>query len=99
MQMLTTNLLMKIKKMANAPFIIENMTPFRGKLFRYVKKSNDENDKWDVVTTNYGKICCKLKNEDKKWVSISNTDDFLTVGIPYDEKFIAEFKKDIFIVT
>ena len=89
----------KKKILANAPFITEDMTPFRGKLFRYVKKWNEENDKWDVVTTNYGKIFCKVKNEDKKWVSISNTDDFLRVGIPYDEKFIDEFKNDIFIVT
>ena len=74
------------------------MTLFRGKLFRYVKKWNEENDKLEVVITNYGKICCKVKNEDKKWVSISNTDDFLRVGIPYDEKFIDEFKNDIFIV-
>ena len=87
------------RMMANAPFFTEDMTPFRGKIFRFVKKWNKNNDKWEVVTTNYGKICCKVKNFEKKWVTITNTDDFLTHGIPYDEDFIKEFGDDVFITT
>ena len=89
----------RTRLLKTAPFISEDMTPFRGKLFRYVKKWNKNNDKWDAVTTNYGKICCKVKNEEKKWVSITNTDDFLTHGIPYDADFVEEFKSDVFVVT
>ena len=89
----------KKKMMAGARFITEDLTPFRGKLFRYVKAWNDTNGKWDAVTTNYGKICCKVKNTDKKWDTISTTEDMFSFGIPYDDEFIKAFKNDIFIVT
>ena len=89
----------KKRLLATSPFISEDMTPFRGKIFRYLKKWNRANDKWEVVTTNYGKICCKVKNEENKWISITNTDDFLEHDIPYDADFVKEFKSDVFVVT
>ena len=81
-----------------AKFISEDLTPFRNKIFRYVKKWNDENHKWDVVATNYGKICCKIKNVDKKWISITTTDDFFDAGIPFDDEFKNEFQGDVVIL-
>ena len=89
----------KRRMLAGARFITEDLTPFRGKVFRYVKAWNDRNGKWDAVTTNYGKICCKVKDIDKKWDTISTTEDMFSFGIPYDDEFIKEFKNDIFIVT
>ena len=89
----------KRRMMSGARFITEDMTPFRGKLFRFVKDWNETNAKWDVVTTNYGKICCKVKNVEKKWDTITDTDDMFKLGIPYDDKFKKDFKNDIFIIT
>ena len=85
--------------LARAKFITEDLSPFRGKLFRFVKNWNNKNDKWDVVTTNYGKICCKIKNAEKEWETITTTDDCFKVGIPINDDFIDEFKNDIFITT
>ena len=61
-----------------AKFISEDLTPFRSKIFRYVKKWNDENHKWDVVATNYGKICCKIKNVGKNGYLLQQQMTFLT---------------------
>ena len=77
--------------LSNAPFITEDLSPFRGKILRFVKDWNRENSKYDVVSTSYGKIVCKIKNTEKQWISITTTDDFLNAGIPYDKKFTDEF--------
>ena len=77
--------------LANAVFLTEDLTPFRGKLLKYVKEWNKSSLKYDVVTSSYGKIVCKIKNVERRWKSISSTDDFLDIGIPYDEKFKKTF--------
>ena len=79
-------------------FITENLSPFRGEMFRYIKDGNKKESVFDATGTNYGVICCKEKNKDN-WLRISNTDDFFAAGIPYDEDFIKEFEDDIFIIN
>ena len=79
-------------------FVTEDLSPFRGKMFRYIKNWNKSNNVFDAIGTNYGVICCKVKNSEN-WLRISNTDDFFKAGIPYDEEFVKEFKDDIFIIT
>ena len=72
-------------------FLTEDLSPFRGKIFRYVKEWNKTSMQYDIVTTSYGKIVLKVKNTEKEWKNISTTDDFLKVGIPYDDEFKKEF--------
>ena len=75
----------------NTVFVAEDLSPFRGKIFRYVRAWNEENKAFDVVSSHYGKIVCKVKGEDNEWKHISSTEDFFEIGIPYDEKFKSEF--------
>ena len=49
----------------NAVFIAEDLSPFRGKIFRYVKDWNIKNKKYDAVSTAYGNIVCKIKDAEK----------------------------------
>ena len=63
-------------------FIVEDLTPFRGHIFKYVRDWNVKNKKFDVVTTDYGQIVVKDKND--TWYRISSTDDFHGAGIPFD---------------
>ena len=55
-------------------------------MLRYIKHWNEGSNLFDAVTSNYGKICCKLKGQ-KEWVQISSTEDFLKADIPYDDDF------------
>ena len=79
-------------------FVAEDLSPFRGKIFRYVRAWNDANKLFDVVSSHYGKIVCKVKNEDE-WKHISSTEDFFAVGIPYDDVFKKEFTEIFHDVT
>ena len=79
----------------NTIFVAEDLSPFRGKIFRYVRNWNEENRVFDVVSSHYGKIVCKVKGKDE-WKHISSTEDFFHIGIPYDQKFKEEFT-EIFI--
>ena len=81
----------KKAKLASNPFIVEDLTPFRGHIFSYVKKWNSTNKKFDVVTTDYGQIVVKEKDVDT-WHRISSTEDFLKAGIAFDAK---EFKDEL----
>lgn len=79
----------------NTIFIAEDLSPFRSKIFRFVRNWNEENRVFDVVSSHYGKIVCKVKGKDE-WKHISSTEDFFDIGIPYDKKFKDEFT-EIFI--
>ena len=63
-------------------------------MFIYIRKWNETNKRFDVVTTHYGQIVVKEKGLDKEnqtWHRISSPEDFLTAGIDYDEE---EFKDE-----
>ena len=48
-----------------------------------MKDWNDENKKFDVVTTDYGQIVVKVKHADI-WHRISSTEDFHKAGVDFD---------------
>ena len=83
------------KILKNSVFVAEDLSPFRGKIFRYVRSWNEDSGAFDVVSSHYGKIVCKIKNKDE-WKHITSTEDFFDIGIPYDKKFQDEFP-EIFI--
>ena len=86
----TKNLSISEKKelLAKSPFITEDLTPYRFKIFRYVRSFNYDNNVFDYVTTYNGNILCK---KDDNAYYIASTEDFLKAGIPYDENFKKEF--------
>ena len=73
----------KKAKLSANPFIVEDLTPFRGHIFKYIREWNFKSKKFDVVTTDYGQIVVKEKNADT-WHRISSTEDFLNADIPFD---------------
>ena len=75
----------KKERLAKNPFMVEDLTPFRGHIFRYVKDWNVKSKKFDVVTTDYGQIVVKEKDVDT-WHRISSTEDFTKAGIAFDAK-------------
>ena len=79
-----------------SPFITEDLTPYRFKVFRYVREFNKNNNIFDYVTTYNGKVLCKAKNDDV-FYHIASTEDFMKAGIPYDESFKKEFNELIYI--
>ena len=75
--------------MRNNPFIVEDLTPFRGHVFKYVRDWNATHKKFDVVSTDYGQIVVKERNNDT-WHRISSTEDFQDAGIDFDAKEFGE---------
>ena len=73
----------KREKLSTNPFIVEDLTPFRGHIFKYIRDWNFKNKKFDIVTTDYGQIVVKDKNADT-WHRISSTEDFHVADIPFD---------------
>ena len=74
----------KRERMSRNPFIIEDLTPFRGHVFKYVREWNSTHKKFDIVTTDYGQIVAKEK-DGNTWHRISSTEDFHDAGIDFDE--------------
>ena len=68
-----------------AKFISEDLSPYRGKVFRFVKDYNTKHKLFDIVTTYNGLISCKKHIDDKVWINIASSQDFIENGIPYDE--------------
>lgn len=68
-----------------APFITEDLSPYRGKVFRFVRHYNAKYKHFEIVTTFNGKISCKKTREDEKWINISSAQDFVINGIKYHE--------------
>ena len=71
-------------KLASNPFIVEDLTPFRGHIFKYVKDWNAKEKKFDIVSTDYGQIVVKEKDTNI-WHRISSAEDFNKAGIEYDD--------------
>ena len=74
----------KTERMRSNPFIVEDLTPFRGHVFKYVRDWNSTHKKFDIVTTDYGQIVVKEKDLNT-WHRISSTEDFHDAGIDFDE--------------
>ena len=82
----------KRQRLSNTPFLAEDLTPFRNHLFIYLRKWNEENKLFKVVTSHYGQIVVMEKDE-KTWHRISSPEDFLKAGIR--EFHREEFKDEI----
>ena len=77
-------------KLSKNPFVTEDLTPFRGHIFKYIRDWNAQKKKFDVVSVDYGQIVVKEKDV-AVWHRISSTEDFLHAGIPFDEDCEKEF--------
>ena len=66
----------------NSPFITEDLSPYRGKVFRFIKDYNRDHKLFDIVTTHNGLISCKKKVDDPNWINIASSQDFIEHGIP-----------------
>ena len=88
-EMRDLSILEKKEKLRNNPFIVEDLTPFRGHVFKYVRDWNATHKKFDVVSTDYGQIVVKERNNDT-WHRISSTEDFQDAGIDFDAKEFGE---------
>ena len=74
----------------NSPFIAEDLSPYRGKVFRFIKDYNRDYNLFEIVTTHNGLISCKKKKDDPNWINISSSQDFIEHGIPrqaFEDKF------------
>lgn len=66
----------------NSPFITEDLSPYRGKVFRFIKDYNRDYKLFEIVTTHNGLISCKKKKDDPNWINIASSQDFVERGIP-----------------
>ena len=85
----------KKEKIKTAVFVTEDLTPYRGKVFRFIRDYNKEKRLYDIVTTHNGMISIKKNIEDKEWINISSSLDFDDLGIPRD-KYEKEFCELLF---
>ena len=83
------------EKLKKATFITEDLTPYRGKVFRFIRDYNKNNSLFDIVTTHNGMISIKKNLGDKEWINISSSLDFEELGIPKD-KYDKEFCELLF---
>ena len=81
--------------MKKTPFIAENLCPYRGKVFKFIRDYNRQNKLFAIVTTHNGMISCKKNVDDDKWINITSALDFEINGIPREE-FEEEFDELFF---
>ena len=62
-EMATLTIEEKKEKLSKTVFLCEDLTPFRKHIFRYIRNQNNEHKMFDVVSSHYGQICCKVKNQ------------------------------------
>ena len=82
--------------MKKSVFITEHLTPYRGKVFRFLRDYNNTKNVFDVVTTFDGMISIKRKLDDEKWVNVTSSLDFHDLGIPREE-YEEEFDELLFL--
>ena len=75
------------------PFITEDLSPYRGKVFRFIRQYNEKYKKFEIVATFNGQISCKERREDERWINISSSQDFEINGINFFE-FKDEYEKN-----
>ena len=68
-----------------APFITEDLSPYRGKVFRFVRSYNEKYKTFEIVTTFNGLISCKKRRDDDNWLNISSSQNIEINSINYDE--------------
>ena len=68
-----------------SPFIAENLCPYRGKVFKFIRDYNRENKLFAIVTTHNSIISCKRHEDDEKWIHIFSSLDFEEHGIPREQ--------------
>ena len=66
-------------------FITEDLTPYRGKVFRFVREHNKKHNLFEIVTTYNGIVSCKINKGDKEWINITSSQDFIMNGIPLED--------------
>ena len=75
----------KKEKLKKSRFITEDLSPYRGKVFRFIRDYNRDHRIFDIVSTHNGLISCKKDKDDKEWIYIASSLDFIEHGIPYDD--------------
>lgn len=96
----TTDMTIEQRKAAfkNAPFITEDLSPYRGKVFRFLRAYNQKYKQFEIVTTFNGKISCKKSRDDPEWINITSTQDFEINDIDYDDfidEYFAEYREKL----
>ena len=78
------------EKLKSSIFITEDLSPYRGKVFRFICEYNKKHNLFAIVTTHNGMISLKRDVDDEKWINISSSLDFEDLGIPkkdFEEEF------------